>query len=168
TLRTCEGYGGSTAMGLVSKNPPFSWIDLAFNAGSPLPQNDGANPSCDLLQDTSRGVPVATPSFENLKSVLEGSVHDRSELDKDTSRGHIGSSFKNVLNGKESSMKPADITPSITLGEEVISYEIYYKEHALICRFGGLWPSLPILHAWISEHWTPILTRKIDLYPCAK
>ncbi|KAH9303543.1 hypothetical protein KI387_044424, partial [Taxus chinensis] len=79
-------------------------------------------------------------------------------LDKGFRRESLETSFKDVLKGKESSMKPADITPCITFGEDVISSEVYYKEHALICRFGGLWPSLPALHAWISKHWTPSLT----------
>ncbi|GLJ33110.1 hypothetical protein SUGI_0666350 [Cryptomeria japonica] len=50
---------------------------------------------------------------------------------------------------------------SIMLDEE-IEMEIdhnssIFSKHALICRFKGVWPSLPELHDWILQHWEPLL-----------
>ena len=28
-------------------------------------------------------------------------------------------------------------------------------EHAIICKFMGLWPTERVLHVWIRSHWKP-------------
>ncbi|XP_057835820.1 uncharacterized protein LOC131046166 [Cryptomeria japonica] len=59
---------------------------------------------------------------------------------------------------------------SITLDED-IEMEIdhnssIFSKHALICRFKGIWPSLPELHDWILQHWEPLLAGTIQDFRC--
>lgn len=40
--------------------------------------------------------------------------------------------------------------------------------HGVICRFKGFWPSLPLLHSWITSEWEPLISSKVHIYPMAK
>ncbi|KAH9295953.1 hypothetical protein KI387_039541 [Taxus chinensis] len=89
---------------------------------------------------------------------------------------HKSTTFKDILQGRSiaqgmspiTPLTPAVTNPSVAFGNEVLDSERFYLEHALIGRFSGLWPNLATLHDWITKHWIPILSGKLDLYPCAK
>ncbi|KAH9295784.1 hypothetical protein KI387_039372, partial [Taxus chinensis] len=89
---------------------------------------------------------------------------------------HRSTTFKDILQGRGlaqgmspiTPLTPAVTNPNVSFGDEVLDLERFYLEHALIGRFSGLWPNLATLHDWITKHWIPILSGKLDLYPCAK
>ncbi|KAH9291444.1 hypothetical protein KI387_043365, partial [Taxus chinensis] len=103
------------------------------------------------------GVPIAPLNGENVVWQSGGSdsipalfpevLNQGGGRDTDNGRSS-GPSFADILSKQskttaKTTMKPAEKNPCITFGEEVLETESFYQEHALICRFAGLWPSLP-------------------------
>ena len=52
---------------------------------------------------------------------------------------------------------PARVVFDQHIENEIFSTAEEFSALAAIFRFRGFWPSLSVLHAWISEHWEPIL-----------
>lgn len=52
----------------------------------------------------------------------------------------------------------------ISLGKEVNDCIASFSRKGLIYRFCRLWPSLPNLHHWIFQYWTPLMEGKIEIY----
>ncbi|GLJ21408.1 hypothetical protein SUGI_0394160 [Cryptomeria japonica] len=53
--------------------------------------------------------------------------------------------------------------------DQEIEYNVkVFTEHSSICIFKGIWPSLPELHKWISQHWDPLISGTVHIYPMAK
>jgi hypothetical protein len=63
---------------------------------------------------------------------------------------------------------PEAPTVSITVPQEALTRARHYNRHALVCRFNGLWPSLPDLLSWFSSEWYPFLDGEFITCPCAK
>ncbi|GLJ49864.1 hypothetical protein SUGI_1059620 [Cryptomeria japonica] len=45
--------------------------------------------------------------------------------------------------------------------EEIVYNASIISLHGAICRFRGVCPSLPKLHAWIYEHWERLITEEV-------
>lgn len=43
-----------------------------------------------------------------------------------------------------------------------------FSSCGVICRFMGLWPSLPDLNQWTSTHWEPLILGTVHIFPMAK
>lgn len=56
----------------------------------------------------------------------------------------------------------------VVCGQDVVDNIGFYQRCALVCRFFGLWPSLPDLHRWVSDSWRSFVAHNVELFPCAK
>ncbi|KAH9298647.1 hypothetical protein KI387_030329, partial [Taxus chinensis] len=97
----------------------ISWIDLAFTIAGGA-EDGGTNHFQTPVGDALVHMPENGP----LKPLLKGSSCGGLEqgtfpvIPPLARENKCGSSFKDILKGKESSMKPADITPCITFGKD--------------------------------------------------
>lgn len=65
-------------------------------------------------------------------------------------------------------MHCAEVAPVVSLGKEVADNIDLYSKNALICIFFLLWPSLPNLYPWITNHWSPLVDGPMENYPSAR
>lgn len=65
-------------------------------------------------------------------------------------------------------IKPIWVFLNFDRVEEIFKTIEVFSSHGAILQFRGFWPSLSILHDWISKHWRPILSADIQIYPVAK
>ena len=59
--------------------------------------------------------------------------------------------------------KAAKIPEIITQEPDIEVYRDYMKEHAVICKFMGIWPSERALKGWIQAKWNPKGTIELQL-----
>ncbi|XP_059073392.1 uncharacterized protein LOC131874161 [Cryptomeria japonica] len=52
--------------------------------------------------------------------------------------------------------------------QEIVNNVKVFTEHSAICRFKGILASLPELHKWISQHWDPLISGIVHIFPMAK
>ncbi|GLJ29159.1 hypothetical protein SUGI_0574920 [Cryptomeria japonica] len=63
---------------------------------------------------------------------------------------------------------PTSISLSEAVEKEVDHNELVFSILGLIGCFRGFWPSLGVLHKWISDHWEPIVDDSVQIYPHAR
>ncbi|XP_057815843.2 uncharacterized protein LOC131029395 [Cryptomeria japonica] len=71
-------------------------------------------------------------------------------------------------NEKPCPLSSANTSPVVVCRQDVIDNIGFYQLCGLVCRFIGLWPSLPDLHRWVSNSYKPLVAGCIELFPYAK
>lgn len=72
------------------------------------------------------------------------------------------------LSRETSSLSCAKTSPLVVCGQDVVDNIGFYHCCGLVCKFIGLWPSLPDLYCWVSDSWKPFVAGNIEFYPCAR
>eukprot|EP00253_Pinus_taeda_P017343 PITA_17343 len=93
------------------------------------------------------------PSFRNVVIGETSSVGDP-QTGKETQFPVMGNLWQKKMRGKclpRSQKQPRYVVPNNKLED----YSCYMRDHAIICRFVGYWPSERELYRWIDQRWKP-------------
>lgn len=168
------------SVGPLSIVPPDG--EAKFNAGSAVivenlattyPNTDVAFSRCVVewvsmpLADAADGSGVPSLNANVVVGVDKASLNSSR-----VGYAHPQPSFVDVVKSKrirEGYVHPCAISALVVfLGKEVDENIAYYSNNALICIFFCLWPSLPDLHLWITNHWSPLVDGPMEIYPSTR
>ena len=93
------------------------------------------------------------PSFKNVV-VGETNASGMQHNQKESSAPVMGNLWQKRMGGKclpRAQKQPRYVIPCNKLEE----YNCYMKDHAVICKFIGYWPSEKELYKWIDQRWRP-------------
>jgi hypothetical protein len=80
---------------------------------------------------------------------------NQQEASKEKEKG--GSSQKTYFHKDNWGLQTqVDIIPRVILSDPALqAHRDHMTEHAIICKFMGIWPTERALHVWIRSHWKP-------------
>jgi len=89
-------------------------------------------------------------------------ANNKRENKEKTGDNSLGPNKHPTTNGSCKPIKPDNLRVIIT-DPEIQAYREHMTEHAVICKFMGMWPTERALCQWIKQHWKPRGDVKLHL-----